>query len=443
MPDEWSGTGSRDMDGTQLGCWRERESVSDQLLGGGRTAHACGRDAAPETSVAEDGCDVGQDLLSLGSVNEVREANSYPAVRYHPLLRIAVAVTVYGLFGVLADVHARTQKEPESGFDELVVRVDEPSAALDLAKQALDSSLSGVQPMSRTPPQSKVINERQYILYGDLFNTGNSYALVELDIASAEGTRAGVALAELTDDGTWRIQGLWRISTTWRPEGWQPTDEDYLPATPATTPFKLRELSGDGVPELILAGEVEKYFQSYYLLRFVPNTHALVLVAESSAEPTLQGEHVRLYSNSGRLAIYEQWNFLKWSGDRLVPVASWHDEVGYGTEDPTYSEAERVYEDGKHEVIRIQYVTGQEYDGDEYKLTKDEKPFGSMRIEWRTEDRAHQDEIEKAWLFERTTGLPRKLYPQREDGQPIAKLEELAVVRVDGSAEAAKRFSVP
>ncbi len=33
------------MDGAQLGCWRERGSESDQLLAGGRTAHARHRDA--------------------------------------------------------------------------------------------------------------------------------------------------------------------------------------------------------------------------------------------------------------------------------------------------------------------------------------------------------------------------------------------------------------
>jgi hypothetical protein len=49
LPDEWSGTGSRDMDGAQLGCWRERGSVSDQLLAGGRATHAGNRDAMIST----------------------------------------------------------------------------------------------------------------------------------------------------------------------------------------------------------------------------------------------------------------------------------------------------------------------------------------------------------------------------------------------------------
>jgi hypothetical protein len=31
MKEEWSGEGSRDMDGAQLGCWREHGRASDQL----------------------------------------------------------------------------------------------------------------------------------------------------------------------------------------------------------------------------------------------------------------------------------------------------------------------------------------------------------------------------------------------------------------------------
>ncbi len=42
---QWSGTGSRDMDGAQLGCWRERGSVSDQLLAGRGAPHLRDRDA--------------------------------------------------------------------------------------------------------------------------------------------------------------------------------------------------------------------------------------------------------------------------------------------------------------------------------------------------------------------------------------------------------------
>jgi hypothetical protein len=217
-----------------------------------------------------------------------------------------------------------------------------------------------------------------------------------------------------------------------------------LPATPASQPFELRDLSRDGVPEVVIAGPVSKYFQENYLLRFSRKTHALRLVASAMRKPEVVDRYVRLYFNSGRRAIYEEWQFLKWKGDELIPVASWHDEVGYGTNDPTFSEGERRDRHGKSEILRVGYGKGMEYEVDAYELTRDEKPFGRMRVEWKDEKNRssiNSDEIEKAWLFEKITALPRALYPSHEGNAPIPRLEDFARVTVEGNAEASKLFS--
>jgi hypothetical protein len=204
-------------------------------------------------------------------------------------------------------------------------------------------------------------------------------------------------------------------------------------------------LGGGPAPELIVAGEVEKYFQGHYLLRFSQKTKTLHLVAYAMAEPEVAGPYVRLYFNSGRRAIWGEWQFFKWKGDELQPVASWHDETGYGQNDPTFAEGERVDGLGKSETIRIRYGTGAEYSNDAYELTRNQKPFGKMRVTWKDERNLtsmNADEIEKAWLFEKITRLPRRIYPEREGLKPIPKLENFASVSIEGNAEAAKIFTI-
>jgi hypothetical protein len=111
--------------------------------------------------------------------------------------------------------------------------------------------------------------------------------------------------------------------------------------------------------------------------------------------------------------------------------------------DPTFSEGERTGADGKEEDIRVTYGKGQESSEDGCELTRDGKPFGKMRVTWKDakmRDSAEADPIETAWLFEKTTGLPRRLLPGREDAEPIPRLENFATVSIEGNAEAARIF---
>jgi hypothetical protein len=92
----------------------------------------------------------------------------------------------------------------------------------------------------------------------------------------------------------------------------------------------------------------------------------------------------------------------------------------------------------------VGYGKGQEYNADFYDLTRDGRPFGRMRVVWKDEKNLtsmNSDEIEKAWLFEKVTRLPRRLYPAREGNAPIPRLEDFASVMVKDNAEAAKFFT--
>jgi hypothetical protein len=348
------------------------------------------------------------------------------------------------VFGLIHPSPARPPTDPKGGLSELEVSVTEPSPYLDWAKKAFDTALTGVVGEQKASPRSAVSKSGQVVLWGNLFQVKDCYAVVELMAQSdVESENYGVAFAEWKD-GIWQLRQLWKIPTFWRPEGWRESEPGSLPTTPATTPFELSDLGGGATPELIVAGETDRSFQDHYLLRFSQKTKMLNLVASAMSRPEVVGSYVRLYFKSPRRAIYEEWQFFKWKGDDLQPVASWHDEVGYGQNDPTFAEGERIKEGGKSETTRVQYGTGLEYNGDGYELTRDQKPFGKMRVTWKDPknlNSMNSDEIEKAWLFEKITGLPRRFYPMLEKTKSVPKLEHVASVSVEGNAESARMFT--
>lgn len=338
-----------------------------------------------------------------------------------------------------------THAEPASRLDNrtqnLVVPLDKPSAECDAAERQLTKVMANLPGKADRKPEFVAVAPGQAALWGDLFQTGDCFALVEVSPSSEESGDAGVGFAEWTGD-RWQLRQMWRIGTVWRPAGWEPDGNDYLPATPATQPFLLEDFSGDGVPEVVIAGEVDRYFQGNYPLRFLPKTRELKLVAYAMAKPERVEDYVRLEFDSGRRAIWSEWEFCQWAGDELRSVASWHSEVGYGESDPTFVDGMRMDSNGKPVTIRVLLGHGPEFAVDAYEVSRNGLPFGTMRVGWRDPENLPQDadDIEGAWLFEKITGLPRRLYPGRENEEP-PDLEKFAAITIEGNNEAEKVFS--
>lgn len=353
------------------------------------------------------------------------------------MLRFFVCLVLLGA-GFPAAAGAEAGDAPE-----LAVPMDVRSERRDAAQRVMKATLAEYPGTAGKAVEFVVSDCGQGVLRGDLFKTGGCFALLELAEQNAEDAdTSGVALAEWVDGG-WQLRGLWNIPTVWRPEGWISSDDDYLPATPAAEPFMLEDLSGDGVPEVILAGAVAKYFQENFVLSFDPKRKTLDIVGWAMARPERREDYVVLYTKSARRAIWEEWEYCKWEGGSLRPVASWHDEVGYGQNDPTFSEGKRFAADGTATTVRVLYGHGCEGGEDSYILSKNEKPFGVMQIAWKDKENPPPTapEMEAAWLFEKTTGLPRRLFPAREETRPAPRLEDFAKVTVEGSVEGQAFFA--
>lgn len=354
--------------------------------------------------------------------------------------RLSIVLAVTAL--TLMNQPVMGEKNAEVNLDHLVVDIDgaEPPAAK--ARESLPAGLSALTPKPKQPPRTVVNKQGCYVLYGDLFKTGGCFALLE--IPPAPGGKPGentgsVALAEW-EASDWKLGGLWNIEAIWRDPQAPTKPDDYLPIAPTSRPFQIEDFSGDHVPEVLIAGEVHRYYQVYYLLRFDPETRRLRLVASSMARPERAGKFVRLYSNSGRRSTFENWEFLEWSGKELVSRFQWHEETPYYQPEEPFISAEVTDQDGRKVLFRI-------VDSESgYEITRDGHPFARIAITWKDQASPRPPEgeaIENGWLFEKLTGLPRKLYPRLEPGTKSVRLEKVAKIRVDGGPDASRLLLAP
>lgn len=336
------------------------------------------------------------------------------------------------------------------------VPLNDQSKGTKAALKKMATSLARVRPDKMRELRSFETKEGVYVLYGDLFRTGHLFALsalsrggmpnVEPDTEQSDSSvdnsapPVGLGFAEWTG-AAWEPRGLWRIEPIWRPKGWKLGGDDYLPETPATKPFWMKLLGGDGHPKVIVAGDVEKYFQDFQLLQFDPKTHTLAFIASAMAEPEFIDGWVRLYEKSPRRAIWEQWTYHRWEGDKLVPKAAWHEEVPYDSSEKSFVKATRFDSKGGKQEFMF-------YDEsmDDCTITRDGHPFAQVKIEPRrpaanAAPETFSSNSESAYLFEKLTGVPRKLQVLPEGTSASARLEKLATIRVTGSKEAVRMLS--
>lgn len=303
---------------------------------------------------------------------------------------------------------------------------------------------------NRAAVSSFTTSQGCYVLHGDLFGSGQHLALMELQVDPSFEKMATeervVGLAWL-NAGRWELRALIDVAPVWRPKGWKESDDDYLPVTPAEHPFELEDLSGDGVPEVILAADVHKYFQQHFILRWNAKAKSLTCVADSMAKPVVEGGYVILHSNSGRRAIWGEWSFCRWDGGRLIEKALWHEETPYNAPEQPFMIAKRVNSDGTTVEFELKDSESDSDTDSVYRITRHGKPFAKLTFKWSrtyqavTADGYYPSGEETAYLFEKLTGLPRKLYPGLEETKRVKSLETSAKIRIEGEKDAVQMLS--
>jgi hypothetical protein len=369
--------------------------------------------------------------VELGKLHSVC-AYSRPIGKIMTSFRPFLYLIILMSFGLQAGVCCA---ETQTDYDFLAIPLNksvESTAALLRKVEKVMAPLTSAK-KERTAASSFVTDEGCYVLHGNLFGNAQRFVLLELKVEPSFENLATlekvVALARL-NDGRWEIYMLLDIAPVWRPKGWKESDDDYLPITSAERPFELEDLSGDGVPEVILAADAHKYYQQHFMYRWNAKTKSLTCVADSMKKPVLHEGYVILYSNSGRRAIWGEWEFCQWVGNKLIEKASWHDEAPYNAPDQPFVLATRTNDQGVEAAYKL--IT-EESDSDTdsaYQITQNDKLFARVTFKWSRSllavigDGFYPSGDESAYLFEKITGLPRQLYPGNESEKRVKALEK-------------------
>ena len=276
----------------------------------------------------------------------------------------------------------------------------------------------------------------QYVLCGDLFQCAKAYAVVEILRGSigdrGDGDQIGLGLAAWNGK-RWEPRDLWKICPGWNSEGTHEADEDMLPDNISDRPFWIQKLCG--IPSLIVAGEIDRWGQEFYLFSFDKRTEALRILEQSDRMPEMVDGYVRLLHSSGRKSDWEEWSFWNSKGKYLLPLGAWKADAS----DPENPRCVATTYDvtGKRSA---EYLIECNQDDCSFKITRNGRIYAKVNIN-RPDAPSIGDESEEAYLFQKLTKLPRKLYPPDYPEAKPKRLEAIAKITVSGDPAAVKRLS--
>lgn len=276
------------------------------------------------------------------------------------------------------------------------------------------------KPVSWTSPTGPIV------LHGDLFKDGRHLALVASD---------GTTLALAGKDG-WEILGRWEVLPAWVPAGEKAEDLGYENCSPPEVPFVLKDLTGDGVPEALVAFENDGYSVGYRILKKKGEGAELLKIGSQSGEPRFEsGLMVVCSANRARKAWGAIDSFYRWTNDAPLEVGSFGEDCS--DPDKVSLFAVRHLPDGTEQGFEMKkgegvlLVNSGKLDG--FQLS-DAKHFAVVR-EVGKEEAPELSDV-GAVLFERMTGVPGELCMKPEARDDFKKAKAGMKLEVEGSEEA-------
>ncbi len=285
------------------------------------------------------------------------------------------------------------------------------------------------------------------VLIGDCFADGRSLAFVE-----ASGL-AGLALAARAE-GKWEILSIWNVVPVWIPKGREEEDfpEYYnIHPKPPENPYKLVDLDGDRVPELLVNFNDDGYSLGYAIIKLSKGEALpkLLDVFSSRYPPQARAGYFLTFRDSKRKSWWGETNYHRWEKGLPVHVATWHDDA-YDPENDYW----QVTRDDSDIVLRIYHREGFEIK-EMIATPKDDgetqKAYATVKVDWKPGQRPSGDDMggfEEAelYLFEKLTGIPAAAFNDTVNGKPIDEVLPLMKrirVRVTGSEDAVRKLSQP
>ncbi|MCE9519488.1 MAG: hypothetical protein K8R87_08050 [Verrucomicrobia bacterium] len=335
---------------------------------------------------------------------------------------------------------------------------------LSAIQSDMESTMQSVKPAKdKNPPNNLVLPGERFVLWGDLFGDGHLWA-----IAQTKHAVYGLAYLEWKS-GQWQFREAWQATADWVPEGVKPSERDYFHITPPLVPFTLKDLNGDGIPEVLVSFNNDGYKLGYEIIQADSKASCLKLldVYSGSGEPEYSDGYLIGFDASGRKAWWGQNIYYKWIDGHPTKYATWTDgNVEESDMGPTEFTVETTKESSRgvqsYRVLRDEDDEFNKFSDDLCKavkafrngkrgtvILKEEKPFAVLNFKWKKNGLEHKEAngqaaAEELYFFETLTGLPWKAYGKTINGEKIETAKErqsLLEVDVFGSPEAIKLLS--
>jgi hypothetical protein len=312
-------------------------------------------------------------------------------------------------------------------------------------REAILETLKGCAPNAKSV-QSRVSKDGRYVMYGSVFGHGRMFALSQLD--------TGVGVSEW-DKGAWEPKEELGLSVSWIRDG---APKLLLGAVrPVDKAFWTLDIAG-GYSVAVVAGDVGKYFQTFYLLQFDQHSRNVQVVGPAMQKPYYSSGYVVTFNCSPMTGQRKEWDYFSAQAGQLIHAAQWSDYSSSSNPDDHSTTLRRYDKNGKP-VEQLDVEDAFDADHNEnYVCTllrsvpatspseanaSQARTYAEITIIWpkgEAVDEANFDWAE-AYVFEKLTGIPRNLFSDDATEKNWPKVEDLATVKVKGDAKAVARLS--
>ncbi len=253
------------------------------------------------------------------------------------------------------------------------------------------------------------------VLHGDLFGDGRHLA-VDGSVLAVGGKKG------------WKVVSEWEgVLPAWVPADVKPEDAGYH-FTPPERPFVLKDVSGDKVPEILIAFSNDRWRQGYRIVKKKGEGAELLKVRSEQGEPRFDagsGFMVLCSADWGRKAWGSVDTFYCWAKGSPVEVGSYGNFCADSEHETVF--VMRPLPNGTRQAFGIRL--------DEGKLVVQTGKFGAFEIEDAKDYATVRDAGDKenlisygtTLLFERVTGIPGELRfgASPQEGAPEARERKL------------------
>jgi len=316
---------------------------------------------------------------------------------------------------------------------------------------AAQSALKGISHSTKTA--SEGINKNGvYAITGNIFGDGHCRAVLDI-----KGT---VVLCSWEKDRWDASVYFENFSAEWLFPGWnRDLSEGYKPVS--EKPFWTLRLQGHSL--LAVATEADKYAQDYDVFLLDDACRRVVAHADSyRLAPEIRCDHLVTEDGSRRKAIWGAQYYSRIEGGKIVVKKSWGEYVPYNESEET---PDYYYASHNGDGYVILWGDNDEKGSSECVIYKknlpmrlemipkpgrEEKIYAKVFLTGKHGENFNADpslgssdipEGTLAYLFEKLTGLPRKLYRQDSESRQPKALESCAIIRIVGEPEAVKILS--